>query len=56
MIDLSDVSFLLSYLFQGGDPPDPLWTGDVGCDGAVDLRDVVYLINYVLRDGPPPCG
>ena len=56
LIDMSDVFYLLNYLFVGGDPPDPFWTGDVGCDGAVDLRDAVYLINYVLRDGPPPCG
>ncbi|NIM96745.1 MAG: hypothetical protein GTO24_01280 [candidate division Zixibacteria bacterium] len=56
LIGLSDVFYLLNYLFAWGDPPSPLWTGGVSCDGVVDLRDVVYFINYVSRDRPPPCG
>jgi hypothetical protein len=54
-ISLSDIVYLINYLFKGG--PSPLYynTGDVNCDGKVSLSDVVYLINYLFKSGPPPC-
>lgn len=55
VIDISDVVYLLNYLFKGGEPPSPLAVGDVNCDMIVDLGDVVYLLNYLFKGGPPPC-
>jgi hypothetical protein len=53
-INVSDVVYLITYLFKGGPPPDPLEAGDVNCDQGIDVADVVYLISYLFRFGPPP--
>lgn len=55
LIDATDVTYLINYLFVGGPAPIPLESGDVNCDGVVDVVDVVYLINYLFISGPPPC-
>jgi len=52
---VSDVIYLINYLFKGGPPPSVLETGDVNCDGKVTISDVVYLVNYLFKGGPPPC-
>jgi len=54
-INVTDVIYLINYLFKGGDPPEPiLGCGDMQCDGKVDVTDVIYLINYLFKGGPPP--
>jgi hypothetical protein len=54
-INVSDVVYLINYLFINGPAPDPIQAGDVNCDGVVNVTDVVYLINYLFIGGPPPC-
>jgi hypothetical protein len=54
VIDISDVVYLINYLFIHGPAPVPLAAGDATCDGVVDVSDVVYLINYLFVSGPPP--
>jgi hypothetical protein len=57
-VDVSDLVYLLNYLFIKG--PDPASLGDAGsagnvnCEGDVDAADLVYLLNYLFIDGPPP--
>jgi hypothetical protein len=51
VIDISDVVYLLNYLFAHGPAPVPLEAGDCNCDGVVD---VVYLLNYLFAHGPAP--
>jgi hypothetical protein len=59
-LDVSDLVYLIQYLFQNGPAPVPYADqGDVdksGCGGgeAVNVGDVVYLLNYIFLDGPPP--
>jgi hypothetical protein len=55
-ISVSDVVYLVSYLFKGGLKPVPLEAGDVNCDGNITVGDVVYLINYLFKGGPKPCS
>jgi len=52
---VSDVIYLINYLFKGGPLPNPLASGDANCDGKVSVSDVVYLINYLFKGGPQPC-
>jgi uncharacterized delta-60 repeat protein len=55
-VTVSDVVYLINYLFRGGPAPIPIETfGDVNCDRKVTVSDVVYLINYLFRGGPSPC-
>lgn len=54
LINLSDVVFLVNYLYRSGPASEPLQAGDANCDGIVDLGDVVYLANYLFRGGTPP--
>ncbi|MCK4385117.1 MAG: dockerin type I repeat-containing protein [candidate division Zixibacteria bacterium] len=53
-INVTDIVYLINYLFNETSPPDPLWLGDANCDGKVDVVDIVYLINYLFGEGPPP--
>jgi hypothetical protein len=53
-IDISDVVFLISYIFSGGLPPIPLARGDVNCSSGVDISDAVFLISYIFSGGSAP--
>jgi hypothetical protein len=54
-IDISDVVYLISYIFSGGAAPDPEAAGDANCDSSLDISDVVYLIAYIFSGGSEPC-
>jgi hypothetical protein len=53
--NISDVVYLLDYIFGGGPPPDPLLAGDVDCDGLVNVSDAVYMLYYIFGSGREPC-
>jgi hypothetical protein len=57
-IDISDVVFLIAYIFSGGSAPGPCVTphglGDANGDGYIDISDVVYLIAYIFSGGLKP--
>lgn len=55
-VDISDVVYLIAYIFSGGSEPVPLLAGDANCDGSVDISDVVYLIAYIFSGGLAPCA
>ena len=53
--NITDAVYLITYIFGGGPPPNPLAAGDVNCDGSANITDAVYLIQYIFGGGPPPC-
>lgn len=53
-VTVSDVIFLINYLFKGGPQSNPAYIGDANCDGSVTISDVVYLVAYLFKGGPPP--
>lgn len=53
-VDISDVVFLIAYIFGGGPPPTSMVAGDANCDGTVDISDVVYVIAFIFGGGPAP--
>ena len=55
-VDISDVVYLIAYIFSGGSAPSPLLAGDANCDSSVDISDVVYLIAYIFSGGQAPCA
>ncbi len=53
-INISDVVYLINYIFGGGPAPKPLCAGEVDGDDCINISDVVYLINYIFGGGPEP--
>jgi hypothetical protein len=53
-VTVSDVVYMINYLFKGGPAPVQLPSADLNCDSKVTVSDVVYLINYLFKGGPKP--
>ena len=53
-IDISDLVYLVAYMFTGGPPPVSEMVGDVDASGQLDISDLVYLVDYMFNGGPPP--
>jgi hypothetical protein len=53
-LSVSDVIYIINYLFKGGAEPVPVEAGDANCDSKVTVSDVIYLINYLFKGGPEP--
>ena len=55
-VDVSDIDFLIRYLFRRGARPLPIEAADANANGVVNMADVTYLIHFIYRNGdPPPC-
>jgi hypothetical protein len=54
-VSVSDVVYLISYLFKGGPAPNPIQSADVNCDDWVLSSDVIFLINYLFKGMALPC-
>jgi hypothetical protein len=50
-VTVSDVVYLVNYLFKGGPEPWLLFS-DANGDAKVTVSDVVYLVNYLFKGGP----
>ncbi|MEW6294980.1 MAG: dockerin type I domain-containing protein [Candidatus Diapherotrites archaeon] len=56
-VTVSDVIYLVNYLFKGGPAPADMDAADVNNDGKVNVTDVIYLVNYLFKGGTAPnCG
>lgn len=59
LIDISDLLYLIDFMFTGGLAPVCHEEADVNGDGAelLDIADLVYLIDYMFTGGaaPPAC-
>jgi hypothetical protein len=56
-VSVSDVVYLINYLFKGGPVPQcaPMIScADANGDESVTVSDAVYLINYLFKGGPIP--
>jgi hypothetical protein len=56
IVNVSDIVFLINYLFLAGPSPQIYESGDVNGNGMMDISDVVYVINFLFIGGPPPIG
>ncbi|MDX9856903.1 MAG: agmatine deiminase family protein [candidate division Zixibacteria bacterium] len=55
--DLSDLIYLVNYLFLSGPAPNSATASNVDGVGGVDLSDLIYLVNLLFMGGPPAtCG
>jgi hypothetical protein len=56
-IDVSDLTYLVSYMFKGGQEPPSMLEADVnGSTGAPDIADLTYLVNYMFKNGSEPAS
>ena len=53
--DISDLIYLVSFMFQGGPVPEIMASSNVNGDGpeAPDISDLIYLVTFMFQDGPP---
>lgn len=47
LIGPGDIDFLISYLFENGDAPDPIYVADINGDERIDEYDITHLIDSV---------
>jgi len=56
-INVSDLTYLVAYLFQGGPEPVPVvLNGDCDCSLQINVSDLTYLVAFLFTGGPPPCN
>jgi hypothetical protein len=53
-IDISDLVYLVDYMFTNGPVPPCLDEADMNGDLAIDISDLVWLVDYMFTNGPPP--
>ncbi|MBD3331355.1 hypothetical protein GF356_00775 [candidate division GN15 bacterium] len=53
-VNVSDLTFLVAYLFSGGQAPPILQSGDVNNDAAVNIADLTALVAYLFGGGANP--
>ncbi|MCK4857406.1 MAG: hypothetical protein KAT58_05535 [candidate division Zixibacteria bacterium] len=51
VLNITDATYLVRFIFYAGPPPQDYLNGDVNMDGNTDIADIVYLIEY-LFGGP----
>lgn len=54
VVTVSDVVYLINYIFSGGAPPHDLNAADADGSCTVTISDAVHLINYIFSGGGPP--
>ncbi|MDH4035067.1 MAG: hypothetical protein OEV80_14855, partial [candidate division Zixibacteria bacterium] len=57
IIDISDLVYLVDYMFTGGPAPPCPNEADIdgsGGDPPIDISDLVYLVDYMFTGGPEP--
>ena len=54
LVNIFDVTFVISFLYLGGPPPNPVWVADVNNDSAINIFDVTDLISFLYLGGSEP--
>ncbi len=56
LVNVSDLTYLVSFLFSNGPPPPCFEEGNVNGDAqeSVNVSDLTYLVSYLFSDGPEP--
>ena len=52
MPDISDLIYLVNYLFMGGPEPVVDCSANVDGEGSIEVSDLIYMVNYMFQNGP----
>jgi hypothetical protein len=53
-VDISDLTYYVDYMFNGGLFPPCFEEGDVNGSCGLDISDLTYFVNYMFAGGPGP--
>jgi hypothetical protein len=53
-IDISDLTFLVGYMFRSGPEPTCMEEANVDGTGGVDIADLTQFVAYMFKNGPEP--
>ena len=53
-VNVSDLTYLVTFLFQGGSLPPCEEESDIDYSGEVNVSDLTYLVGYLFQGGPNP--
>jgi Right handed beta helix region len=58
VINIRDITYLISSLYKGGPAPTPyaICSGDPNASCNVNISDITYLINFLYKSGLPPAS
>jgi hypothetical protein len=54
VVDISDLTYLVDWMFSGGPPPPVMKAVDMDTSGEHDISDLTYLVEYLFGGGPAP--
>lgn len=54
IINILDVTYILSYLYKSGATPVPQAAGDSNGNGITNILDATYLLAFLYKQGPAP--
>jgi hypothetical protein len=57
-IDIADLIYMVTFMFQEGPPPPCMSEADVNGDGSdnPDIADLIHLVQFMFQDGPAPAA
>lgn len=55
LLNISDVTHIIAYIFNGGGASYPREAMDANCDRLGNVTDAIFLINYIFAGGEAPC-
>nr|MBN2277597.1 hypothetical protein [candidate division Zixibacteria bacterium] len=53
--NILDVTYIINYLYRGGESPLSPEGCDCNCTGSCDILDAAFLVNYLYKSGNAPC-
>lgn len=57
VINILDITYLISYLYKGGSAPaNWMKAGDPNGNNVINILDITYLISFLYKGGPSPIG
>lgn len=55
-VNISDLTYLVNYLFRGGPEPIPMASADTNCNGEIRVNDLTLFVDFLFRGGTMDCA